>query len=310
MTDRLSDADADAAATAWQLDGRPLRAAAWMSGAMLCFSSMAVAGREVARLGISPPELMMWRSFIGVAIIVAILGARGSLSTVRVRRTPMHLIRNAAHFTGQNLWFFAVATIPLAQLFAFEFTSPIWVAILAPLVLRERFTRTRVLSATLGFIGILIVARPGTAPLGLEHAAAALCAIAFAFNVMTTKMLSRTESTASILLMMTVTQSVFGIVATYFYSGITLPDLSSVPLIVVVALAGLTAHFCLTSALGCAPATVVAPMEFLRLPLIAVVGVMVYGEPLEIAVFAGGAVVLAANLLNIRAERRARALAG
>jgi len=277
---------------------------------MLCFSSMAVAGREVARLGISPPELMMWRSFIGVAIIVAILGARGSLSTVRVRRTPMHLIRNAAHFTGQNLWFFAVATIPLAQLFAFEFTSPIWVAILAPLVLRERFTRTRVLSATLGFIGILIVARPGTAPLGLEHAAAALCAIAFAFNVMTTKMLSRTESTASILLMMTVTQSVFGIVATYFYSGITLPDLSSVPLIVVVALAGLTAHFCLTSALGCAPATVVAPMEFLRLPLIAVVGVMVYGEPLEIAVFAGGAVVLAANLLNIRAERRARALAG
>ena len=298
------------AQAAWLRDGRPLRAAAWMSGAMLCFSAMAVAGREVARLNISPPELMMWRSFIGVGIIVAVLAARGSLSSVRVRRVPMHLVRNAAHFTGQNLWFFAVATIPLAQLFAFEFTSPIWVAILAPLVLGERMTRTRVLSAMLGFLGILIVARPGAAPLGIEHAAAALCAVAFAFNVMTTKMLSRTESTASILLMMTVTQSVFGIVATHFYTGISIPDMAGVPLIVVVALAGLTAHFCLTSALGCAPASVVAPMEFLRLPLIAMVGMTLYGEPLEIAVFAGGAVVLAANLINIRAERRARALAG
>jgi drug/metabolite transporter (DMT)-like permease len=287
-------------------DARPLRAAAWMSGAMLCFSAMAVAGREVAGMGVNTFELMTWRSIIGIGIVVAVLWARGSLGAIRIRRLPLHLTRNVAHFTGQNLWFFAVATIPLAQLFAFEFTSPIWVAVLAPLVLGERMTRTRVISAVLGFSGILIVARPGAAPLDVGHAAAALCAIMFAFNVMTTKMLSRTESTGSILFMMTLTQSVFGIVCFALYSGLSWPAAEAIPLLVVIAFAGLTAHFCMTSALGCAPATVVAPMEFLRLPLIAVVAMLVYGEPLEVAVFAGGAVVLVANLMNVRAERRAR----
>jgi drug/metabolite transporter (DMT)-like permease len=301
----------DAAATAaWLSDGRPLRAAAWMSGAMLCFTSMAVAGRELARLDVSPPELMMWRSFIGVAIVVAVLWARGTLGTVRIRSVKLHLARNVAHFTGQNLWFFAVATIPMAQLFAFEFTSPIWVAVLAPLVLGEKMTRTRLLAAMLGFVGILIVARPGVEPLGIVHGAAALCAVAFAFNVMATKLLSRTESIASIMLMMTLTQSVFGAVATELYVGISWPSAAATPWIVAVAVAGLTAHFCLTSALGCAPASVVAPMEFLRLPLIAMVAMLMYGEPLQVAVFVGGAVVLSANLINIRAERRSRALAG
>jgi drug/metabolite transporter (DMT)-like permease len=294
-------------ATAPVARNQPLLAAAWMTGALLCFSTMAVAGRETSKLGISTFDLMMWRSLIGMFVILAVMQARGKLSTIRVNRLPLHLGRNVAHFTGQNLWFFAVATIPLAQLFAFEFTGPIWIAVLAPLVLGEKMTRTRLQTAALGFVGILIVARPGLTPLNIGHASAALCAIAFAFNVMATKRLSRTETTGSILFMMTLTQSVFGAVCAYFWNGLSLPDAGGVPLIVLVAFAGLLGHLCITSALACAPATVVAPMEFLRLPLIAVVGMLFYGEQLEVAVFVGGGVVMAANLLNIRAERRASA---
>ena len=287
-------------------EARPLTAAAWMAGALVCFSSMAVAGREVAS-DLDTFELMTYRSIIGLVIVCAVLAARGELRDVRIRRTRLHVLRNIAHFTGQNLWFFAVTMVPLAQLFAFEFTNPLWVAVLAPLVLGEAMNRWRAVAASMGFCGILIVARPwqeGFA-FGPGEIAAALCAIGFAFTVMTTKMLSRTESTASILLMMTLTQTVFGLVCAGYDGDMALPSAESLPLVLVVAAAGLTAHFCITSALGCAPATVVAPMEFLRLPLIAVVGAVFYAEPLLWTVFVGGAVVLAANLVNIHGQRMA-----
>ena len=83
-------------------------------------------------------------------------------------------------------------------------------------------------------------------------------------------------------------------------------SLGMTPWIILVGVAGLSAHYCLTSALRHAPATIVAPMEFARLPLIAIVGMVVYGEPLELAVFVGAALILAGNLYNIIAQRRLR----
>ncbi len=282
---------------------RPLRAAAWMMGALSCFSVMAIAGREVSA-HLDTFELMTYRSVIGVAIVVGLLAATGRLGTVRARRMKLHAARNVAHFAGQNLWFHAVTLIPLAQLFAYEFTNPLWVALLAPLILGERMTRTRLLAAGLGFAGILIVARPGLAAFGEGQVAALAAAVGFAGSVIFTKMLSRTESTPSILFWMTVTQTLFGLVCAGWDGDMTLPDSQSWPWVALVALCGLTAHYCVTSALSCAPASVVAPMEFLRLPMIAAAGMLLYGEALEPAVFVGAAVVLTANLINIRAERR------
>lgn len=300
---------AAAAAAPVSRGDRPLVAAAWMGGALVCFSTMAVAGREVS-VHLDTFELMAYRSVIGALIVVAALSATGKLGDVRMRKMKLHLARNVAHFTGQNLWFHAVTLIPLAQLFAYEFTNPLWVALLAPLILGETMTRTRLLAAALGFAGILIVARPGAAQFGEGQIAALCAAMGFAGSVIFTKMLSRTETTGSILFWMTAMQTVFGFVCAGIDGDVALPGAGSLHWVVLVAFCGLTAHFCVTSALTCAPASVVAPMEFLRLPMIAMVGMLLYGEPLEAAVFLGAGVVLAANLMNLRAERRrARSLA-
>jgi len=85
--------------------------------------------------------------------------------------------------------------------------------------------------------------------------------------------------------------------------GIALPVAANLPWIAVLGLCGIGAHFCITQALRLAPANVVSPLAFVRLPLIAVVGMVLYGEPLEWAVFAGGALIVAGNLLNIRSQR-------
>jgi drug/metabolite transporter (DMT)-like permease len=130
-----------------------LRAALWMLGAVASFSSMAVAGRAVS-LDHDTFEIMLYRSIVGFLIVMIVARATGHLAEVRRDRLGLHALRNLSHFTGQNLWFLAITLIPLAQVFALEFTSPLWVLVLSPLVLGERMTRIRVLAATLGFVGI------------------------------------------------------------------------------------------------------------------------------------------------------------
>lgn len=284
---------------------RPLVAMLWMLGAVFSFAAMAVAGREIA-VELNTFELMGYRSVIGFVIVLAMVftSTRG-FSQIKTAHPGLHVIRNLFHFAGQNLWFYAVAVIPLAQLVALEFTNPIWVAMLAPFVLGERMTRWRLFAALLGFAGVLIVARPGVAPFEIGHAAGLGAALGFALNTIYTKELSRTDSTLCVLFWMTLSQALMGF-ALAAPGGITMFSLALAPWVVVVGLCGLTAHYCLTSALYNAPASVVAPMEFLRLPVIATVGMMMYGEPLEAAVFVGAGLIIAGNLLNLNAERRSR----
>ena len=164
----------------------PLKAAAWMLGAVVSFTAMAVAGREI-QAEMNTFELMLYRSVIGFAMVVAApLAQPRGFAQIRTAHAGLHLKRNLFHYTGQNLWFFAVAQIPLSQLVALEFTNPIWVALLAPFLLGERLTRTRLLAALLGFLGVLVVAEPGAAPLERGHAAALLAAVGFALNTIYT----------------------------------------------------------------------------------------------------------------------------
>ncbi len=280
-----------------------LRAALWMLGAVASFSSMAVAGRAVS-LDHDTFEIMLYRSIVGFLIVLIVARATGHLGEVRRDRLGLHALRNLAHFTGQNLWFLAITLIPLAQVFALEFTSPLWVLVLSPLVLGERMTRIRVLAATLGFVGILMVTRPSPETLGLGQLAAACAALGFAGSILATKRLTRHETLTSILFWMTLMQIGLGLLCAGYDGDIALPSAAALPWLVLIGLAGLVAHLCLTTALSLAPATLVVPVDFLRLPLIAVIALFLYGETVEIWVILGAAVIFGANYLNLWHETR------
>jgi drug/metabolite transporter (DMT)-like permease len=281
----------------------PVKAAAWMMGAVLSFSLMAVAGREI-QAEMNTFELMLYRSAIGFVIVAATMAIRPpGFAQVRTAHVALHVKRNLFHYSGQNLWFFAVAAIPLGQLVALEFTNPIWVALLAPLLLSETLSRTRVLAALLGFAGVLVVARPGVSPLGLGHAAALLAAVGFAMNTIYTKQIMRFDSVLCVLFWMTLSQGLMSLVLS-LPGGVPWPSAAIAPWVLVVGLTGLSAHYALTSALGHAPASIVAPMEFMRLPVVALLGMWLYGEALQPAIFVGAALIIAGNVVNMRAERR------
>ena len=280
-----------------------LRAALWMIGAIASFSSMAIAGRAVS-FQLDTFEIMMYRSLFGICIVLGVAGVAGTLGQVTRRHMGVHLLRNMAHFTGQNLWFSAVTVIPLAQVFALEFTSPLWVLVLSPLILGERLTKVRVIAALMGFGGILVVTRPGAESLNMGVVTAALSAVGFALSIVFTKRLTRSETITCILFYLTIMQAVFGIICAGWDGDIALPDATTLPWLLLIGCAGLLAHFCLTTALSIAPATVVVPIDFVRLPLIAVIGMAFYNEPLDIFVFLGAALIFAGNYYNLLTETR------
>lgn len=280
-----------------------IKAAYWMVGAMFSFSLMAVSGRELGGY-LDTFEIMMYRSLIGIFIVFIFLLYNKSFFEISFKKIKLHFIRNIFHFAGQNLWFFAVIYIPLSQLFAFEFSVPIWVAVLAPIFLKEKLTFVRVFAILVGFVGILIVARPNFSSLDPAIISAALCAIGFAVTSITTKKLTSTESITCILFWLTIMQFIFGFICSGIDGDIDFPTGFEFIWIVTIGICGLVAHFCITKALSLAPALVVSPLEFLRLPFISLIGFFIYNESLEFIVFFGSIFILTANIINIRNEAK------
>jgi drug/metabolite transporter (DMT)-like permease len=274
-----------------------------MMGALVSFVAMAIAGRAV-QAEMNTFELMLYRSIIGWLLVCAALAwSPDGLAQVRTAHLGVHMRRNVVHFFGQNAWFYAVMLIPLGQLVALEMTNPLWVAILAPFFLGEPLTRWRAFAAVIGFAGVVVVAQPGGAPLGAGHVAALLSAVGFAMTTIYTRRIMGYDGALCVLFWMTLSQAVMALFLA-LPGGLPVPSGAVLPWVLVTGITGVSAHFCLTSALGQAPATIVAPMEFLRIPVMALAGYWVYGEPLQAAVFAGAALIVSGILININAERR------
>ena len=279
-----------------------LLAATWMAGTLAMISLLAVAGRETMRT-LPTMDMIFYRSWMSLPVVVLIALATGhKLSFVATQRLGKHAWRNAAHLAGQFTWFWAITQIPLAEVFALEFTTPLWVALLAPLILRERMTLPRLAAVMLGFIGAIVVIRPTGMAISLGTASALSCAVAYAFSYIAMKQLTRTERPLTILFWLSLFQGIYTTVLTF--GSLSWPTPATWGWLIVVALAGLAAHYCIARAFALADATIVTPMDYLRVPLIAFVGWAVYAEALDPFVLIGGAVIAAANIINLLAERR------
>ena len=280
-----------------------IQAAIWMTGTIVSFSAMAVSGREIS-FELDTFEIMMYRSIIGLIIVILLAKLFKTHREITTQNLSLHFYRNLSHFTGQNLWFYALTLIPFAQLFAFEFSVPLWVMLAAPFLLGERLTNIRIISILVGFIGILIVTRPWLAGLAPGIIPAALCAIGFACSVIFTKQLTQKVSITCILFWLTSMQLLMAVICGGYDGDISLPSSSNFIWIIIIGIGGLLAHFCITKALQLAPATVVTPIDFCRLPVIAAIGYVFYNEALDIFIIGGAIIIFIANYINIWSETK------
>jgi len=277
-----------------------LRGALWMVGALLSFSLMAVSVRELLRT-MGNFEILFLRSLVSFVLVLAVL-PRFGLGALRTRHFGLHLVRNVLHFSGQYAWVYAIAMLPLATVFAIEFTMPVWTALLAIPILGERLNRGRTVMLVLGLAGILVILKPG---FGVVHPAALVMlagSFAYASTMIATKRLSGSDSALAVVFYMSVVQLPLAFVPAL--PGWVAPALVDLPWILAIGAAGLSAHYCLTRAMRIADATLVVPIDFLRLPLIAVVGMLFYSEPLEFSIMLGAAMIFAGTYYSVQRESR------
>jgi drug/metabolite transporter (DMT)-like permease len=249
-------------------------------------------------------EILFFRTLVSLGIVLAALPRYG-LGVLRTRRLGLHTLRNVLHFGGQYSWVYAIAMLPLATVFAIEFTMPVWTAVLATLILGERLNRGRVVMLILGLAGILVILRPGA---GFIHPAALvmlLGSLAYASTMIATKRLSQSDSALAVLFYMSLIQTPLALLPALPHW--VMPRLADAPWILAIGAGSFAAHYSMTRAFRLADATLVVPIDFLRLPLIAVVGALAYGEAIDPVIMLGAAVIFSGTYYSIRRESMGRA---
>jgi drug/metabolite transporter (DMT)-like permease len=282
----------------------------WMSGTLLSFIVAALSVRTLADK-LSAFEMMSVRSAGGLIILFLLTVVRPDLlEGLRARRMGLQSVRSVVNFVSQICWTIAITVLPFATVFALEFTAPAWVALLAVLFLGERMTFARAAALIVCSAGVLLVLRPGMDSFQPAALLVVFGALLFAITATFTKKLIETETTFAIMFWMNLMQfplNLAGSDPTFIFRL----DASMILPLTGVAVAGLSIHYCLTNAFRCGDAMIVIPMDFLRVPLIAVIGWVLYGEQLDAFVFTGAGLIIAGVLWNVRgaAQRNERTAA-
>lgn len=277
-----------------------LRGALWMFGMVASLSLLAIAARELAPRH-NPMELQVVRHGMSLLILAPFV-IRAGLRSFQTTNLKLQLFRNVSHFAATIGWYTAVTLLPLAEVFAIEFTTPVWVAVLAVLFLGEKMNVGRVVALVLGIAGILVILRPGFNDVGPGTWMMVATAFGFAIANACTKGLTRTDSVLTVLLWMSMLQGLMAVVGASF--DWTAPTVDEIPWLIVIGVTGLGAHYSLAKALTLADVSLVNPVDFLRLPLIAVVGFLAYGEGVDVLVLVGAGIIFVGNYYSIRRENR------
>ena len=280
-----------------------VRVVLWMTGTLLSFSIMAISIRLLAG-SLSVFEILTIRCVGALTILFSLLAVNPALRPqLRTKRIPMHFFRSAVHFGGQYSWATALTLLPFATVFALEFTLPVWVLVLAVAVLGEKLTSGRIVVIALGFIGCLVILRPGIIAFQPASLLVLLCSFLYAVFNVATKQMTSTETTFAIVFWMNLLQLPLALSGSDPLFVTRLEPWQAAP-IAGVGIAGLAAHYCMARAFRYGDASLVIPLDFLRVPLIALVGYFFFAESVDALVFVGAAIILAGILWNLRLEAR------
>lgn len=272
----------------------------WMILTIASFLTMAVAVRELGdRLTVY--EILFFRALFALITVlpIVLLKNPGAIKSDRIR---LHFARNIIHYGGQFGWTAALGMLTMAEVFALEFTTPLWVAILAIFFLGEPLNRHRVIATVGGFIGVLLIVRPTAGvfePGAVYILGAAVC---YACSICMVKLLTRTESALTVVFYMAAIQTPLSLLPAI--PGWQTPLPVEWAWLAVTGVGTLTAHYAMARALSITDATLIFPMDFLRMPGVAVIAWLLYGESVSLWVAAGAAIIFAANYYNVHIESR------
>ena len=275
----------------------------WMMSGLVSLSLMAIGARELAGQ-LTTFQILFFRSVISLFVITLIIYKSKQLTLFSSKRIKLHILRNVFHCIGQYGWFLGLGLLPLAHVFALEFTVPLWTLVIAALFLKEGITIKKTIAVLFGVAGVLVILKPGIEIVEPASLIVLIAAIGYSVSHVTTKSLSNTEESLTVLFYMCLIQLPIGFLLTI--NNWMFPDFFQCFWLSVIGMTALTGHYCITNAMKLAEAGIVVTLDFLRLPLIAVVGVIFYKEAFEVVVILGASLMFFGNLINLSSSKTKR----
>ena len=278
-----------------------MNALMWMSGALFSFCFMAVAARELsATMGTF--EMLFSRAAIGLLLVTLIILKTKDHSYFKTQRLKFHFGRDITHLMGQYGWFVGVSLLPLSQVFALEFTAPLWTSILAMIFLGEILTLRRFIAIVLGFSGVFLIVNPGEGIFNFNSLYVIAAAILFSVGNTFSKSLVKTDRPLTILFYMSLIQLPIALVLSF--QSLIMPDAVQSFWMLVIGLTSMASHFCMSKAMQKTDLSIVVTLDFFRLPLITLVGVLLYQEAFKWVMVVGALMVFSANLINLYQSKK------
>lgn len=274
-----------------------LTAKQWMSISVISFCIMAIGVKEMSS-EINSFQIIFFRSVIG--LITLLLFFRRKLSTPTFKMIYHHLFRNVFHLIGQYGWIVGIIYLSLAEVTAIEFSVPIWILIIAAIFLKEKLTIPKLVSISLGFIGVLFILKPGFGIISQNSIIVLLSAISYAIAHTSTKKLTATYSPLDIVFVMCLIQ--IPISFCFTLTNWNIPSLTDSFWLVIVGISAITAHFTMAQAMKADEISSIISLDYFRLPILIIIGILFYNEDFKFVYLIGGTLIFIGNLITKKAS--------
>jgi drug/metabolite transporter (DMT)-like permease len=265
---------------------------------------IALATRELSR-DLSVVQILFLRSAVGFPFLLvgvwALMG-RDGLRQFRTGNLRLQYLRNGMQMVAQSCWIYAVGVLPFATVFAIEYSQPLWAVLLGSLFLSEHPTRWQKIGLAIGFVGVLMITRPGGEAFSWAIAIMTGASVLYAGIYLTTRVLGRSDSALALPFWTCAIQIPITLaIAVFDWRDIREEHIGWILLL---GLGGLAQQFCIGAALRLAPMARVIPIDYLRLPVIAIIGTVFYAELVDPIAMVGAVIVIAGVLLTQRSQSR------
>ena len=272
----------------------------WMFGFIINITIMALCIRELSHK-YGSFEIQNFRNLFSIVILLIIFFINKN-SKLNSDQLGINFIRNIFHFIGQSCWTWGLTILPLALVFSLEFTMPVWASIIAILFLKEKITFNKVIFLIIGIIGTFTILLPDTNQVNIYNIIVLFSAIAYAFAHNFTKKLTETDSILSILFFMSLIQLPLSIIGSLIFGKINFNIVNELPIIIFLTITSLLAHLSLTNALKKSDASIILPIDYIRLPLIAFVGWYYYGEIMTNNIIIGSCLIIFGTIFFVNKD--------
>jgi drug/metabolite transporter (DMT)-like permease len=281
----------------------PVMGVIWVTLAMALFAGLAASSRYVIEMGYHPLQVAFLRFLSALILMLPLLFWRGS-SLVRSAAPKLYAIRAVISLFSMTAWFWAIALIPLGELTAIGFLSPLFGTLAAIVLLGEKVRARRWTALAIGFVGAMIMLRPGMSAVGIGQGMALFSALAGGVMAVLLKQLSGADDPDRIVFLTTLIMTPLALIPALFFWKPVAVD--AIPMLIVVGATGVLGHVCLMRGFRAADASLVLTFEFSRLPFAVGLGYVLFGELIDAWTWLGASIIFASAVYIIRREAQLR----